>query len=227
MAYCNALIKKTGEKCKCKVPKKGDRCRHHPKNPKKKRRSARVNMTTNRPPIHEIIVPCDESGQNCGWYLLDEKITDIHLENEYKLPENFKLRLSNKPEDQVILKKKGNQFGGGIIYEFEMDYYVLNVMKKFGEMHKDELMSLSFDDETQNNNYGFWVDLGEDEFFMSKFFVKKLHLRSIQDRIMKNRKRIEDTVLKRTFSNTPFSDAITQYVDYGSFKKRARVQPRS
>ena len=232
MAYCNALIKKTGEKCKCKVLKKGDRCRHHPK---KKRGSARVNMTTNGPPLHEIIVPCDGSGKNCGWYLHDKNIqfiTNPYSKKNYEFPESLKVKISENKEVIFWINIMNPQIymnGENLSYDEVKSSLSNNSTIQFFYNPFESKITL-FKDQKKNNEIGFSFIKTESNFSLIIFspkFLKHIHLLSVQDRIMKNRKRIEDTVLKRTFSKTPISDAIKDFVDYGSSKKRARVQPRS
>lgn len=231
MPYCNALIKKTREKCKCKVAKKGDRCRHHQK---KKGGSAIVNMTTTRRPLHEIIVPCDESGEECGWYLLDENIQFImnpYSRKNYKIPRRLKVKISENKEVYFIRYVNPNILRAeNLSYDELKSSLSTNSTIQFFYNNFENKITL-YIDEKRNKENGIQFFEGDDGFFYVFFFstnfFKHLHLLSVQDRIMKYRKRVENAVLKRTFSKTPFSDAISKFVDEGPSEKRARVQPRS
>jgi hypothetical protein len=247
MPHCNALIKKTREKCKCKVPKKGDKCRHHPK---KKRGSAIVNMTTKQRALHEIIIPCryreldlEDTQLECGWYIYDEQISDIMgspysigRAGKYYLPSHFKIKLSNSSENEIVLEKTERNFDGNANYKIKnlkekdrkriMEVFTNNSTRKLISLGEKKL---GYTKNTEVNlKYGFTLnwDSADVDLYMTLNFFKYLHIHSLQNRIINMRDQAEKTALTRGLGN------ISQGLEdsFESFfrkKKRARVQPGS
>jgi hypothetical protein len=183
--------------------------------------------------IHEYILPCsDETGRECGWYLINDQIMNIRNQKfpkssdfpEYKFPDYLKIILDweEKP-NEIILKRKMRDYGTGyseVVYEFVSPVKELyKTDKEFFKRIQDRIIdvfyefqdrkSIGYPDLLTRFYFGYFnTSWEDDDFGMKKLIIYsnifwKIHLHSVHKKVMKFRQLAEESGLNTFYSNVP------------------------
>ena len=178
-----------------------------------------VNNFTN---IEEYVMPCDETGQQCGWYLQDHQIKNICQTYVYKMPKYLKIKLDWEETPNEIILKSDDNFG---------NYHYLGGI---GELYKTEdgiRLLIKIQDRIRDVMYEFqdWKGIKKKHHYIEFYYgqilhrgiefktdvIRQIHLHSIYKKHMKYREMAEEASLNTFYSNVPagVSDPIRQYLD--------------
>ena len=189
--------------------------------------------------IEEYIMPCsNETGQECGWYLVDDQIKNIRNYDSYKIPEYLKIKLDWEETPNEIILKSINNYPSYYFGEEINELYETEDGKRLLKKIQDRITDVMYEfqdwkgiiPETIDRDY---IDLYFGEIRRGGLKINRdifwqIHLHSIYKKHMKYREMAEEASLNTFYSNVPggVSDPIREYLDSDSASQNTQNKKR-